>query len=486
VGASHTLQGGGNNSNTVPKFYRFGRVPVTYVKAVITSPTNGSTLTSTTATFNWTASPGTGVTNYWLYIGTSPGTYNILSQNMGLTKFRTMAGLPSNGSNIYVRLWSNFPTGYQYNDYVYKSVTSGVKAVMTSPSNGSTLAGSVQTFSWSTGTSALQYWLYVGTSAGTYNITSSNMGTTRVKTVGGIPVNGSNVYVRLWTRFASGWEYNDYVYKAATAGIRAQMTSPTPGSTLGPTVTFSWNTGTSALQYWIYVGTSPGTYNYGSYNMGTTRVKTVAGLPLTGVNLYVRLWTRFGSGWEYYDYVYKMGIRALMTAPTASYLASTTTFSWGTGSGALQYWLYVGSTLGNYQYGSYNMGTTRTKTVAGLPANGSTVYVRLWTRFITGWAYVDYSYVMGIRATMTSPANGSTFTSSVQGFSWGTGTGALQYWIYAGSSLGNYNYGSFNMGTTRVKTIGGFPVNGSFVYVRLWTRFNSGWGFIDYVYRAKP
>jgi hypothetical protein len=29
------------------------------------------------------------------------------------------------------------------------------------------------------------------------------------------PRQGVNVYVRLWTRLTGGWEYFDYVYKAA-------------------------------------------------------------------------------------------------------------------------------------------------------------------------------------------------------------------------------------------------------------------------------
>ena len=40
-------------------------------RAVITAPVNGSTLPGTTVTFTW--SPGSGATDYWLELGTTPG-----------------------------------------------------------------------------------------------------------------------------------------------------------------------------------------------------------------------------------------------------------------------------------------------------------------------------------------------------------------------------------------------------------------------------
>ncbi len=38
-------------------------------------------------------------------------------------------------------------------------------------------------------------------------------------------------------------------------------------------------------------------------------------------------------------------------------------------------------------------GTNRTTvTVAGLPTNGNTVYVRLWSLINGAWQYIDYTY----------------------------------------------------------------------------------------------
>ena len=82
------------------------------------------------------------------------------------------------------------------------------------------------------------------------------------------------------------------------------MTSPTPGSAFGSsTVTFNWTAG-SASAYWLYLGSSLGTYDI--YNSGsiTVRSKTVSGIPTDGRTIYVRLWSRVGTSWKFIDYTY--------------------------------------------------------------------------------------------------------------------------------------------------------------------------------------
>jgi hypothetical protein len=182
--------------------------------AVMTSPANGSTLTSTTQTFVWT---NVGAPQYWLYLGTSPGAYNIYNQSTGTATSRAVSGLPSNGSMIYARLWTLSGSTWLYNDYSYRAYGSGAKAVMTSPANGSTLTSTTQTFVW-TNVGAPQYWLYLGTSPGAYNIYNQSTGTATSRTVSGLPSNGSMIYARLWTLSGSTWLYNDYSYRAYGSG----------------------------------------------------------------------------------------------------------------------------------------------------------------------------------------------------------------------------------------------------------------------------
>lgn len=84
----------------------------------ITSPAPGSTLISSSVTFQW--SSGTGVTNYLLEVGRSARTYGIYRQNQGLNLSATVTGLPTDGSTVYVRLWWATPTAASnYTNYTY-------------------------------------------------------------------------------------------------------------------------------------------------------------------------------------------------------------------------------------------------------------------------------------------------------------------------------------------------------------------------------
>jgi uncharacterized protein YkwD len=300
--------------------------PAATAKAAITSPAPGSTLTGASTTFAWSA--GTGVLEYFFYAGTAAGSNNLFASSMALNRSATVNRLPTNGSTVYVRLWSRFATGWQYNDYTYRAAAGGgavtptptpppsstqAKAAMSTPTPGSTLAGSSATFTWTAGSGALEYFFYAGTTAGGNNLFGRSMALTRSAAVTGLPTNGSTVYVRLWTRFANGWQYNDYTYRAASAGTstppagttaaKASMTRPAPGSALtGRTVNFNWTAGTGST-YLLQVGTTAGGSNLYS-RVTASRSATVMTLPANGSTIYVRLWTLLGSSWQYVDYTY--------------------------------------------------------------------------------------------------------------------------------------------------------------------------------------
>jgi hypothetical protein len=85
---------------------------------VITSPMGGSILTSASTTFTWNPGSG-GVTAYYLWAGTSPGTLNVAATG-ALTGTSATLTLPTTGATIYVRLWTQLNgSTYLYNDYTY-------------------------------------------------------------------------------------------------------------------------------------------------------------------------------------------------------------------------------------------------------------------------------------------------------------------------------------------------------------------------------
>ena len=193
-------------------------------------------------------------------------------------------------------------------------------------------------------------------------------------------------------------------------GAAAAITSPTPGSTLpGSTATFAWTAGSGALQYWLYIGTSPGGQELYSQSQGLNRSTTLSGFPTDGRTLYVRLWTESGTSgnWLFRDYIYTAasggggGAAAAITSPTpgSTLPGSTATFAWTAGSGALQYWLYVGSVQGGTDLYSQSQGLNRSLTLTGLPTDGLAIWVRLWTEIGTSgnWFFNDYMYTAALR-----------------------------------------------------------------------------------------
>jgi hypothetical protein len=86
-------------------------------KAVITSPTPGTTLFSSTTTFTWSA--GSGVSQYYVHIGSTFAAADLYNQTQGTNHSVTMNGLPTDGRTLYVRLWSLIGGGWQFNDYTY-------------------------------------------------------------------------------------------------------------------------------------------------------------------------------------------------------------------------------------------------------------------------------------------------------------------------------------------------------------------------------
>jgi hypothetical protein len=178
--------------------------------ATMSSPTPGTTLTSSSAAFTWTA--GSQVTQYDLHVGTTGvGSSNIFGGVVS-GQSTTVTGIPTAGGTFYVRLYSLINGAWQYIDYTYTEFTVPAPATMMSPTPSSTLTGSTVTFSWTAGTQVKQYDLHVGTTgAGSSNVFGGVVsGQSTIVT--GIPTTGGTLYVRLYSLIAGAWQYVDYTY----------------------------------------------------------------------------------------------------------------------------------------------------------------------------------------------------------------------------------------------------------------------------------
>ncbi len=470
---------------------------VTAAKAVMTAPANGSTLTGTSAPFSWTT--GSGTSEYWLDVGYTAGGTDVFTQSVGTALSATVSGLAVDGRTVYVRLWSKLAT-WVYNDYTYTATTNlaGTKAVMSSPANAATLTGASQAFSWTAGTNATEYWLYIGNAAGATDLYNQSIGTSLTTTVSSLPTDGRALYVRLFSKIAGVWAFNDYTYTAVTisAGTKAVMSSPANGATLAAaSQAFSWSTGTNVTQYWLYVGNSTGASEYYNQSTGTSVSTTVSGLPTDGRALYVRLFSLIAGAWVYNDYSYtavtiSAGTKAVMSSPTpgAAFAGASQAFSWTPGTNVTQYWLYAGNTVGASEYFNQSTGTSVSTTVTGLPNNGRAIYVRLFSQIAGAWLYNDYTYtasvVVGTKAAMITPAAGTKLSSSTTLFNWNAGVNVSEYWLSIGNAFGTTDIYDGSNGIIQSKTVIGLPTDGRTLYVRLFSKIGSTWQSNDYIYSA--
>ncbi len=375
--------------------------------ATMSTPAAGATLTGNSVAFTWY--PSASAQAYWIDIGSTAGGNNYYQSGSlpTTTVSQTVDSLPTDGSTVYVTLYTLISGQWQNNQYTYTAFSSGSsKGVITTPAPGSTLTGSSVPFTWTAGTSASAYWLDAGsTPGGNQYFQSGNLGNVTTVTVNGLPTDGSQVYVTLYSFVSGQWLSNSYTYTAYTlGGQQGVLTTPAPGSQFtGTTVTFQWTAGAGASAYWLDLGsTVGGNQYYQSGNLGNVLTTTASGLPSDGSTVYARLYSFVGGQWMSNDYTYtaynQAGALGVIQTPTpgSTLSGNSATFTWSAGNGASNYWLDVGSTMGgNNYYQSGPLGNVLTTSVNSLPADGSQIYVTLWT-FVGGqWLNNQYTYTSG-------------------------------------------------------------------------------------------
>ncbi len=90
--------------------------------AAIISPPPGSVLPGDAVTFVWN---DVGADQYALDIGSTPGGVDIYSENLGTRTQSEVAGLPTDGRTLYVRLWTVWGEQWNYTDYTYTAASDG-------------------------------------------------------------------------------------------------------------------------------------------------------------------------------------------------------------------------------------------------------------------------------------------------------------------------------------------------------------------------
>jgi hypothetical protein len=223
---------------------------------------------------------------------------------LGNVLTKAVSGLPTNGSTVYVTLYSLNSGVWFSNSYTYTAFLNA-PAVLTSPSpSGSTLgSGGSQTFTWAAATNATAYWLDIGTGPGgnQYYQSRSLSSSTLTETVNGLPTNASQIFVTLYSQIGGVWQnnaYNFYTFNS-TSALATIQTPPPPGPLSGNQVTFTWNSDPSATAYWVDISNiaAGGNDLDQSGNLGAAQTLTVYNMPANGSTVYVTLYSLVGGQW---------------------------------------------------------------------------------------------------------------------------------------------------------------------------------------------
>jgi hypothetical protein len=227
-------------------------------RSVLLSPATGSTLTSASATFTWSA--GSAVTLYQFTLGSTLGGNDLYSSGQVTATSVNVTGLPTTGSPIYATLSSLVNGGWLSNTYTYMASVPATPAVLLAPVPGSTLTATSATFNWSAGTAVTQYRLDLGTTGvGSTNLFTTGTTTATLANATALPVNGLPIYARLWSYMNGSWASADYTYTASKviqAAAAPAFATPSGTYSLAQAVTISDATPGAAI-YYTTNGTTP-------------------------------------------------------------------------------------------------------------------------------------------------------------------------------------------------------------------------------------
>ena len=300
-----------NSGWTTDYFWNGGATTITIsnsTPAALTSPAAGAQFTGSSAAFSWTA--GSGVTNYWLNLGTSPSgaaAKNIYNSGSVTARTETVTGLPTNGETIYATLYSYIDAVWQPTVYTFYAAG---PAVLTTPAAGTKLTAS-STFTWTPGTGITYYWFNLGTSdsgADAKNLYDSGSIKTLTASVTGIPQYGETLYATLYSYISGAWQPIVYTYTAGGSPVAATLITPAPASKItSSNVTFTWSAGEGVTDYWFNLGTaSSGAAAKNIYSGAATTLTsaTATGLPTNGETIYATLYSYIGGAWQSTVYTY--------------------------------------------------------------------------------------------------------------------------------------------------------------------------------------
>ena len=256
------------------------------------------------ATFEWTDGNLADVQGYWVYVGNQMGDDSYANSGAigtDVTSLTIKKGLPTDGSDVWVRLWylievtvttdsdtdtnvdPDSETGgsttvtssnrYASRDFLFQNP---VGPEITAPGHGATISGTESGITFTTnGVAVRNLWVTASSAApaggdaknpdpGVADLDSSGLLAPDATefNIRNLPVDGSTVYITFWylpetnPNVSVGWSFRTYAFVSSNA-TPPQMLTPDPTAEFnnGAPLTFTWRANDTVVTgWWLYVG----------------------------------------------------------------------------------------------------------------------------------------------------------------------------------------------------------------------------------------
>ena len=459
-------------------------------------PLNGMGSVTTANDFRWTAV--TGATAYYLYVGTSPGARDVVDTGETASTTWHVPSLPP-ATTLYARIWTKLAGVLRFEEISFQT-SAGADFIF--PRDGDINIALPQLFRWTAAPGALAYYLYIGSATGGRDLldTGEIAGTSFMPP--SLPTDRP-LFARIWTKYPGRWVFADAVFQGSctvctlgspSSGPPAVLIVPSNGQEIKGDAgqRFKWHSVPGATGYRLQIGTSSAApadvFDSGAID-ATALPESSAGVPFVlprAATLTATLFTFAASGTTSTQSTFRTERSAALIHPTndSSVADTSLPFTWQPVSGAIVYYLYVGTTPGARDVvdtGELPPATTSVSMPSTLIA-GQTYYATLWTKS-DQWRSTAVRFTIAPVARLTAPANNAAGVASPVTFQWTAVQNVQSYYLYVGTSPGARNV--VDSGEVSATNLTASVPASTSLFVTLWTRHGGVWRSSTSVFQSQ-
>ena len=435
------------------------------VCSTIVGPVNNEVNVSVGTNLSWDYVSN--ATGYILNVGTAPGNYDILNDDVGgVTFYDFPQNLPEN-STIYVQVIPYNDEG-QADACVEESFGTASNPlvpecpVLLEPRNGDTEVVATTNFAWEAINNADGYILQIGTSSGSADLFDGDVGTANSFDYDGELPENTDIYVNIipFNDEGSAVGCNEEVFTteiAPTLPACTMLTMPVNNDTeISIDTNLSWTPIFNADGYILEVGSSSGANDLFSADVGAATWYDLPNSLPENITIYVSIIVYNELGMAMGCFEEQFDTTSAPTIPTCTAIEVPadgqqevnpgTNLAWGLVDNADGYVLEVGSSPGVYDIFSEDVGLRTSFNLPDALPSGADIYVRIipYNEQGSPTACAEQSFstsnsVIPACTQLLGPLNGEEGISVATNLSWDYISNATGYILNVGTAPGNYN-----------------------------------------------